>query len=41
MSHRAHRWLLNWVLGGVSQQVVNSCTAPVLVVKDQKYCQIN
>ena len=36
---RGQSGVLDWMLGSVSQQVVNSCTAPVLVVKDQKYCQ--
>ncbi len=41
VGNRGTGGILNWMLGSVSQQVVNSCTAPVLVVKDQKYCQIN
>jgi nucleotide-binding universal stress UspA family protein len=32
--------IIDWMLGSVSQQIVNSCTAPVLVVKNQKYCQV-
>ena len=28
-----------WLLGSVSRQVTDSCTAPVLVVKDQRYCE--
>jgi nucleotide-binding universal stress UspA family protein len=39
VGNRGHSGILDWMLGSVSQQVVNSCTAPVLVVKDQKYCQ--
>ena len=31
--------IIDWMLGTVSQQIANSCTAPVLIVKDQKYCQ--
>ena len=31
--------VLDWMLGTVSQQIANSCTVPVLIVKDQKYCQ--
>lgn len=39
VGNRGHGGILNWMLGSVSQQVVNNCTAPVLVVKDQKYCK--
>jgi nucleotide-binding universal stress UspA family protein len=31
--------ILTWMLGSVSRQVTESCTVPVLVVKDQKYCE--
>ena len=31
--------IIDWMLGTVSQQIANSCTAPVLIIKDQKYCQ--
>jgi nucleotide-binding universal stress UspA family protein len=31
--------IMDWMLGTVSQQVANSCTAPVLIVKDEKYCK--
>jgi len=31
--------IIDWMLGSVSQQIANSCTVPVLIVKDQKYCQ--
>jgi len=39
VGNRGQSGILDWMLGSVSQRVVNSCTAPVLVVKDQKYCQ--
>ncbi|MBD3207648.1 hypothetical protein GF319_15065, partial [Candidatus Bathyarchaeota archaeon] len=29
-----------WMLGSVSRDIVESCTVPVLVVKDQRYCKI-
>jgi nucleotide-binding universal stress UspA family protein len=32
--------IIDWMLGSVSQKVANSCTAPVLIVKDEKYCQV-
>ena len=32
--------IIDWMLGSVSQHIANSCTAPVLIVKDQKYCQV-
>ena len=31
--------IIDWMLGSVSTQIANTCTAPVLIVKDQKYCQ--
>jgi len=31
--------IMDWMLGTVSQQVANSCTAPVLIVKNEKYCK--
>ena len=31
--------IIDWMLGTVSTQIANTCTAPVLIVKDQKYCQ--
>ncbi len=40
VGNRGTGGLLTWMLGSVSQQVVNSCTAPVLVVKHQEYCKI-
>ena len=39
VGNRGYGAILDWMLGSVSQQVVNNCTAPVLVVKDQKYCK--
>jgi nucleotide-binding universal stress UspA family protein len=40
VGNRGSGGILSWMLGSVSQQVVNNCTVPVLVVKDQKYCEI-
>jgi len=31
--------ILTWVLGSVTREVADSCTVPVLVAKDQTYCQ--
>ncbi|MFH0850989.1 MAG: universal stress protein [Candidatus Bathyarchaeota archaeon] len=31
--------VLTWLLGSVAREVADSCTVPVLVAKDQKYCQ--
>ena len=39
LGSRGNSGILTWMLGSVSQHVANSCTAPVLIVKDQKYCQ--
>ena len=30
--------VMSWMLGSVSRQVVESCTVPVLVVKDERFC---
>ena len=38
IGHRGHGGLLSWVLGSVAKQIVDECTAPVLVVKDKDYC---
>lgn len=40
IGNRGTGGIINWMLGSVSQQVVNSCTVPVLVVKHQDYCQV-
>ena len=39
LGSRGTSGIIDWMLGSVSQHVANSCTAPVLIVKDQKYCQ--
>jgi nucleotide-binding universal stress UspA family protein len=39
VGNRGHSGILDWMLGSVSQQIVNNCTAPVLVVKNEKYCK--
>ena len=40
MGHRGQSGILTWMLGSVAKQVVDSCTVPVLVIKDRKYCPI-
>jgi len=30
--------IASWMLGSVSRQVVESCTVPVMVVKDERFC---
>ena len=39
VGNRGTSGIIDWMLGSVSQQIANNCTAPVLIVKDQKYCQ--
>ena len=39
LGNRGTGGVATWLLGSVSRQVTDSCTAPVLVVKDQKYCE--
>jgi len=39
LGNRGTGGILSWVLGSVSRKVVDSCTVPVLVVKDQEYCE--
>ena len=39
IGHRGHGGVRNWILGSVAKQIVDQCTAPVLVVKDPDYCQ--
>ena len=39
LGNRGSGGALTWLLGSVSRQVTDSCTAPVLVVKDQRYCE--
>jgi len=39
LGNRGTGGALTWLLGSVTRQVTDSCTAPVLVVKDQRYCE--
>jgi nucleotide-binding universal stress UspA family protein len=38
LGHRGHGAILSLMLGSVAKQIVDTCTAPVLIVKDQDYC---
>lgn len=38
VGHRGLGGILNWVLGSVAKQIVDSCSVPVLVVKEKDYC---
>lgn len=38
LGHRGQGRVLSWVLGSVAKQIVDSCTVPVLVIKDREYC---
>ena len=39
IGNRGKGGIATWLLGSVSRQITDSCTAPVLVVKDQRYCE--
>ena len=39
LGNRGTSGILSWVLGSVSRQVTDACTVPVLVIKDQTYCE--
>jgi nucleotide-binding universal stress UspA family protein len=39
IGHRGHGGVRNWILGSVAKQIVDQCTAPVLIIKDPDYCQ--
>jgi len=39
LGNRGKGGIATWLLGSVSRQVTDSCTTPVLVVKDQRYCE--
>ncbi len=39
LGNRGTSGILSWVLGSVSRQVTDACTVPVLVIKDQEYCE--
>jgi len=40
VGNRGESGVVSWMLGSVSREIVESCTVPVLVVKDQRYCQL-
>ncbi|MBD3207393.1 hypothetical protein GF319_13760 [Candidatus Bathyarchaeota archaeon] len=41
VGNRGRSGVATWMLGSVSRDIVESCTVPVLVVKDQRYCEIH
>jgi nucleotide-binding universal stress UspA family protein len=38
IGHRGLGGIISWMLGSVAKQIVDSCTVPVLIVKDRDYC---
>jgi nucleotide-binding universal stress UspA family protein len=40
VGNRGTGGILTWMLGSTSRHVVEACTVPVVVVKDQKYCEV-
>jgi nucleotide-binding universal stress UspA family protein len=40
VGNRGTGGIATWMLGSISRDVVESCTVPVLVVKNQKYCEL-
>ncbi|MBD3206729.1 universal stress protein [Candidatus Bathyarchaeota archaeon] len=40
VGNRGQSGIITWMLGSVSRYVVDSCTVPVLVVKDEEFCRI-
>lgn len=40
VGNRGQSGIITWMLGSVSRFVVESCTVPVLVVKDEEFCRI-
>lgn len=40
VGNRGKGGIVSWMLGSTSRGVVDACTVPVLVVKDQEYCEM-
>ena len=40
VGNRGTSGIISWMLGSTSRNVVEACTVPVLVVKDQQYCEL-
>jgi nucleotide-binding universal stress UspA family protein len=38
IGHRGQGGIISWLLGSVAKQILESCTVPVLVVKNPDYC---
>jgi nucleotide-binding universal stress UspA family protein len=40
VGNRGTGGIATWMLGSISRDVVERCTVPVLVIKNQKYCKL-
>jgi nucleotide-binding universal stress UspA family protein len=40
LGSRGQSGILTWILGSTAREVADSCTVPVLVVKDKRFCQV-
>lgn len=40
VGNRGRSGVISWMLGSTSRGVVDSCTVPVIVVKDKKFCKL-
>jgi len=40
LGNRGTGGIISWMLGSTSRSVVDACTVPVLVVKDQQFCEM-
>jgi nucleotide-binding universal stress UspA family protein len=40
LGHRGRGGVISWILGSVAKEIVDSCTVPVLVVKNPDYCPL-
>jgi nucleotide-binding universal stress UspA family protein len=40
LGNRGTGGIISWMLGGTGRNVVEACTVSVLVVKDEKYCEL-
>jgi len=39
LGSRGTSGVLTWILGSTAREISDSCTVPVLIVKDRRYCQ--
>ena len=40
VGNRGTGGIVSWMLGSVSRNVAEACTVPVLIVKDQRFCEV-